>query len=142
MCMVVVCNGIPNRAELIKQYFLDGLTYNEILCFLAMRHGTKITLGQLHRILRSLSLYRRHEKSSTNEIVNVVSKELEGSSSQFGYRQMHQKIRSKGCHRQRNCSTYHKNFGSKGCVKSCTPSLSQAPISFYRSEFYVAHGRI
>ena len=54
------------------------------------------TMRQLHRILRSLSLYRRHEKSSTNEIVNVVSKELEGSSSQFGYRQMHQKIRSKG----------------------------------------------
>ena len=97
------CLGLPisdltvlqssDRKEIVSYYFYAGFSYNEILLFLLVYHGIEITLRQLHRILRKLGLFRRKHKANINDIVSEVQKQLESSSSSFGYRLMHQKLR-------------------------------------------------
>ena len=97
------CLGLPisdltvpqssDRKEIVSHYFHTGFSYNEILLFLFVYHGIEITLRQLHRILRKLGLFRRKHKANINDIVSEVQKQLESSSSSFGYRLMHQKLR-------------------------------------------------
>ena len=43
----------------IKEYFLAGFSYTEILAFLSMYHGNELSLRQLHRNLRRLGMFRR-----------------------------------------------------------------------------------
>ena len=85
-----------SRDDLIKDYFSHGLAYDEILSLMDTRHGVKLTLRHLHRILRLLSLYRRRNKSSINEVLNAVAEEIQGPAASVGYRQMHQIVRKKG----------------------------------------------
>ena len=87
---------MKTRNEIIRDYFLNGLSYDEILSLLSSIHNVKITLRQLNRILRLLNLYRRHGKSPLNVVIKEVAKELKGPSSSYGYRQMHQQLRKNG----------------------------------------------
>lgn len=82
------------RDQIIESYFYRGFSYKEILCLLESQHGIKLSNRQLHRVLRRLSLYRRREKTSINDVIDGVSKELEGSGSSFGYRLMRQQLQS------------------------------------------------
>ena len=85
-----------NKEVLISYYFRGGYSYAEILNFLATYHSINITTRHLHRLLRKYGLYRRHQKSSMNNLIQVISKDLKSSSRCFGYRSMHQNIRRKG----------------------------------------------
>ena len=97
------CLGLPisdltvlqssDPMEIVSHYFHAGFSYKEILLFLLVYHSIEITLRQLHRILRKLGLLRRKHKTNINDIVSKVQKQLESSSSSFGYRLMHQKLR-------------------------------------------------
>lgn len=85
------------RNQLIKQYFLSGFSYNEIIAMLEGLHQAKLSLRQLNRILRDEGMFRRHSKSSLDSVIDFVDNEIKHTSgSCFGYRLMHQTLRSKG----------------------------------------------
>ena len=48
----------------------------------------------MKRILRRKGLTRRQNYSDPAEVVAAVDRELQGSGSLFGYRQMHQRLRT------------------------------------------------
>lgn len=85
-----------SREELIKHYFSSGYSYKEIITSLSSIHNIEISLRHLNRILRELGLFRRHNHIEPEETLNHVSKQLRGSASCFGYRLMHQQLRSNG----------------------------------------------
>lgn len=90
-------NSSNERNEFIKDHFLRGFSYNEIIDLLEKNQGEKLSLRQLHRILRKGNLFRRKNKSSLNLIIDFVDSEIRNTSgSCFGYRTMHQKLRLKG----------------------------------------------
>ena len=63
-----------SRDDLVEQYFHLGLSYTEILCFLAAVHGVHLCLRQLKRILKKHGLRRRGNRTTT-ERLSGVSKE-------------------------------------------------------------------
>ncbi|XP_057311869.1 uncharacterized protein LOC130649584 [Hydractinia symbiolongicarpus] len=79
---------------LIRQYFLDGLSYEEIRTFLFTKHDVHIGIRQLNRVLRSMNLFRRYKPSTTNSVLIAIKREISGSGEGFGYRLMTQKLRS------------------------------------------------
>ena len=81
-----------DRDALVESYFDLGINYREILAFLILRHGIRLSMRQLKRILRKRGLTRRKEQSPVNEIVDLIENELQGSGSLIGYRLMHQKL--------------------------------------------------
>ena len=85
-----------NRHAIIKNYFSAGFSYQEILAFLSSHHGLEISLRQLHRYLRRLGLFRRRNKDDLNNVILKMKREISSSSSCFGYRLMHQKLRQMG----------------------------------------------
>ena len=72
-----------SQEEIIKHFFNIGLSILDI----------EITLRQLNRILRKLGLFRRKFKASIISVISAIQIELAFSSSSFGYRMMHQKLR-------------------------------------------------
>ena len=67
------------------------------MTFLALHHNVKLSTRHLHRLLRKQCLFRRHQKTPLNVIIDFVYKEIhERSGSCFGYRLMHQKLRARG----------------------------------------------
>ena len=85
-------NGNHERNDLIEQYFHLGLNYSELMSFLLLRHGVRLSLRQLKRILRSRELRRRKIQSRIDRVVSAVEQELQSSGSCIGYRQMHQRL--------------------------------------------------
>ena len=81
-----------DRDSLIEGYFRLGIGYSEILAFLIMCHGIRLSMRQLKRILRERGLTRRKQQSPVNEIVDSIENELQGSGRLIGYRLMHQKL--------------------------------------------------
>ena len=60
-------------------------------------HGITISKRHLHRMLRYCNLSRRTNKSPINRVIESIYNEFSlGPNSSFGYRYMHQKLRSKG----------------------------------------------
>lgn len=88
-------SNCQDREILIVSYFELGFSYKEILAFLLMYHGIQVSLRHLKRILSSHQCYRRINHSDIAEVVDVIDRELKGSASDVGYRQMHQRLRSK-----------------------------------------------
>ena len=84
------------REDLIKHYFLSGYSYEEIRNTLESVHDIQLSIRQINRILRTLGLYRRRNHISPREALQAVSVELNSSASCFGYRLMHQKLRTEG----------------------------------------------
>ena len=83
------------RNNRIREYFLAGLSYSEIKTMLCASN-IHISIRQVNRVLRSMNLFRRGKKSSTNDILNAIHKEILGSGQCFGYRLMTQKLRMQG----------------------------------------------
>ena len=72
------------------------ISYSEIIYFLSL-HGITISKRHLHRMLRYYNLSRRTNKSPINRVIESIYSELSSEpNSSFGYRYMHQKLRSKG----------------------------------------------
>ena len=91
-----VSNVTRDRESLIKHYFFSNFSYSEIIYFLSL-HGITISKRHLHRMLRYYNLSRRTNKSPINRVIESIYSELSsGPNSSFGYRYMHQKLRSKG----------------------------------------------
>lgn len=84
-----------DREILIVSYFELGFSYKEILAFLTMYHGIQVSLRHLKRILSFHKCYRRINHSDIAEVVDVIERELIGSASDVGYRQIHQRLRRK-----------------------------------------------
>ena len=106
-----------SRKDAIKKYFYDGYSYLEIIKFLSKYHDISISLGQLHRILSNLDLFRRKQHSNVNEILLVFRYMLKDSSSSLGYRNMHQKLRRLG---------YITN---KETVRLCLKNLDESQVA-------------
>ena len=85
-------HGNQERNSLIEEYFHLGFNYSEMLSFLLLYHGVRLSLRQLERILRSRGLRRRKIQSGINRVVNAIDQELQSSGSCIGYRQMHQRL--------------------------------------------------
>ena len=90
---IPVSSENSDRNYLIECYFKLGLDYSEILSFLLLSHGIRLSLRQLKRVLFSRGLRRRKNCSEAQEIIAAVERELEGSGSLIGYWQMHQRLR-------------------------------------------------
>ena len=80
------------RLELVQWYFLKGSSYKEIIMFLSNEHGIDISLRRFHRLLRQQNLYRRYHKDKVNVLLEAIKTDLDGTSTNFGYRSIHQKF--------------------------------------------------
>ena len=84
------------KDSIIKEYFLARFSYTELLAFLSMYHGIELSLRQLHRNLRRLGMFRRKSSDDINTIIIAIKREADTSSSGYGYRMIHQKLRQMG----------------------------------------------
>ena len=73
-------DGNHERNYLIEQYFRL-----EIMSFLLLCHGVRLSLRQRKRILRSRELRRRRNQSRIERVVNAVDQELQRSGSCICY---------------------------------------------------------
>ena len=80
-----VRDGNIDRNHLIEEYFRLGFNYPEIISFLLLCHGIRLSLRQLKRILKSRGLRRRKIQSGIDRVVNAVDQELQSSGSCIGY---------------------------------------------------------
>ena len=81
------------KDSIIKEYFLAGFSYTEILAFFSMYHGIELSLRQLHRNVRCLGMFRRKNSDDINTIIIAVKREADTPSCGYGYRMMiHQKL--------------------------------------------------
>ena len=78
------CN--QDRNYLIKEYFRLGFNYTEILSFLALYHGVRLSLRHLKRILVSQGLRRKKIQSPIERVADAIDQELQLSGSCIGYR--------------------------------------------------------
>ena len=90
---IPVTPGNSDRNSLIECYFNLGLDYSEIINFLLLVHGIRLSVRQLKRVLFSKGSCRRKNHSDIEEVIAAVERELDGSGSLIGYRQMHQRLR-------------------------------------------------
>ena len=81
-----------DRNLLMQEYFNLGFGYTEILAFLCIVHGIRLSLRHLKRILCRNGLRRRRTSSYLHDVISAVEQELSHSGSLLGYRQMHQRI--------------------------------------------------
>lgn len=58
--------------DAIETYFKLGYSYSELLHLLGEYHGIKLSIRQLHQILRGKKLYRRGHNSNTNDVIAFV----------------------------------------------------------------------
>ena len=79
---------------MIEDYFGLGFSYSEVLSFLQVYHGIRLSLRHLKRILKKRGLRRRNIQSNVETVIDAVEHELQWSGSTIGYRQMHQRMLS------------------------------------------------
>ena len=61
-----------NNFQIIEDYFSRGFQYKKILALLERSHNYRISLRQLHRILRSRNLHRKRNASQINVVIPVM----------------------------------------------------------------------
>lgn len=84
------------ETELVELYHRLGLSYDEILCFLALNHRVIISKSTLKRVLRRLNLWRRKNYSEVLDVALFITEQLESSGKLHGYRWMHKKCLQTG----------------------------------------------
>lgn len=87
---------MEERKRVISFYFHMGLSYDEILYFLAHEHGIILSNSHFKRLVNSYGLYRRKFESNLVEVASFIENELSLSGSQHGYKWMHLKCRHSG----------------------------------------------
>ena len=85
-------NNNFERVDLIERYFHMGLGYSEIVLFWGLLHGYVLSIRQLKRILQQRGLGRRRNRSNIEEVYRAIRRELRGSGSMMGYRQMTRRL--------------------------------------------------
>ena len=89
----------------VLRYFQDGLTYMEIIEFLRVKHEFIVSLSTLKRWLRKRGIKKRSllsNRCSDESLCEAVQSELDGSSSDLGYRRIHKLVTNKGIICRRN----------------------------------------
>ena len=79
---------LSDRDKLVRLYFDLGFSQKEILYYLVSKHRLLLSHRHLKRILKRLSLYRRHTSDILDVAVFILDK-LQSSSQLHGYRWMH-----------------------------------------------------
>uniref|UniRef100_A0A3B1K095 Zmp:0000000984 n=1 Tax=Astyanax mexicanus TaxID=7994 RepID=A0A3B1K095_ASTMX len=82
--------------ELIQFYFALGLNHKEILLSLSGIDGISLSIRTLRRILKSLRLYRRKNKSDLLDIALFLTEHLERHGKLHGYKLQHLKCLQAG----------------------------------------------
>ena len=95
LCLSGSASDSPTEEDLIRKYFHDGYSYDEILDFLATTHNVKISLRSLMSKLKSYSLSRQKHFSPLTSIRAAIQEELKGPGQHYGYRSMWQTLRQK-----------------------------------------------
>ena len=90
---IPVAPGNSDRNSLIECYFKLRLDYSEIINFLLLVHGIRLSIRQLKRVLFSKGLCLRRNHSDIEEVIAAIERELDGSGSLIGYCQMHERLR-------------------------------------------------
>ncbi|CAB4033475.1 Hypothetical predicted protein, partial [Paramuricea clavata] len=85
-------NNNFERVDVIERYFHMGLGYSEIVLFLGLLHGYVLSIRQLKRILQQRGLGKRRNRSNIEEVYRAIRRELRGSGSMMGYRQMTRRL--------------------------------------------------
>lgn len=82
--------GCPLEKEegLIRHYFRIGYEYEEILRFLASKHGMKMSLRTLKNRLREYGLRRKNYQEDEGQVRQTIEAELDGPGNSRGYRSM------------------------------------------------------
>ena len=85
--------------DVVRDYFIKGYTYIEILKFLKVHHKAKINLSTLKRTFKKLNCFGRPlpgKRSSFDEVKEVIREELYGSGSILGYRKLWSHLNTSG----------------------------------------------
>ncbi len=85
-----------DRDGFISLYHDLGFSQREILLFLAQNHGCVISQRHLRRILKAKGLHRSSKRSDIVNVATYVSRQLDLSGRQHGYRMMHLKCQLAG----------------------------------------------
>ena len=135
-----VSNVTRDTESLIKHYFFSNFSYSEIIYLLSL-HGITISKRHLHRMLRYYKLSRITNKSPMNRVIVSIYNELSsGPNSSFGYRYMHQKLRSKGLVVSRETvKSYNKIIRSCWCREEVWSQNSTQGIQMLRPEFHMEY---
>ena len=75
------------KEQIVRHYFDLGFSYLEITCFLLKFHGIKLSVRSLHRMLRTMGLYR-HTRISVKigNVIDAIASEINNSGRDLGYR--------------------------------------------------------
>ncbi len=87
-----IVNDHLGRSDLIKRYCELGFSYKEVLFFLAMYHGIRLSLRHLKRLIKNLGRKRRVNPSDLRDVISAINEELSKSGDTAGYRQMTQRL--------------------------------------------------
>ena len=80
----------------IHKYFMEGLTFPEIVLVLASKHRIFTSERTVKRHASSMRLFRRKFKSDVMDVALFIQDELERSGQLHGYRWMYWKCRKSG----------------------------------------------
>lgn len=85
---------LQSKYEIIEGYFKEGLSYKEIVAMLLSRHGIKLCLRQIKRILKQLNIRRRGGNiyAPVESVIHAILGELDGSGQCIGYRYMWKRL--------------------------------------------------
>lgn len=84
-----MCIFKDNLDEMVAQYFSMGFQQKEIIAFLKVLHGRRVSPRTLKRILSKLKLFRRKEYSRMEDVVQFIQGEINKSGKLHGYKWMH-----------------------------------------------------
>lgn len=82
--------------NLIKNYFEQEFTYEEIRCLLLKNHEIQLSLSTIKRIISSLGLKRKNfVESNLRDIISAIVEELHSCGYNLGYRSLWLKLKRK-----------------------------------------------
>ena len=82
--------------ELIKRCFWKGYKYNEIISLLEKRHHVQICKRSFQRYVNRLVLFRKNLHINSVSLLEDVQQYLEENGSSHGYRDVQQRLMSRG----------------------------------------------
>ena len=82
--------------ELIKRCFWKGYKYDEIISLLEKRHHVQICKRSFQRYVNRLVLFRKNLHINSVSLLEDVQQYLEENGSSHGYRDVQQRLMSRG----------------------------------------------
>ena len=82
--------------ELVERYFWKGYKYDEIIFLLEKRYHVEISKGSFQRYVNGLGLFRKNLHINSVSLFEDVEQHLEENGSSHGYRNVKQRLVSRG----------------------------------------------